>query len=576
MKTLAFLLTLLTASLSSGDCISSTLPNGYIIKEFSFKNDLPFGQGPIPSGCTVITITKGGKVFFGGNDDFINPDSYYWVEQGDSSKYGVIWIGTPDNPQQGVNEKGLAYDSNGLPRFEVNPHKERIPVEGEYHEYMMRIMHECSTVEEVIAWINMHQRPPYMHDQLHFADKTGDAVIVSAGIDGEMVFTRKTSGDGFLVSTNFNVANPSNGFGYPSWRYDKATEMMKQIIEKNGAPDINDATSVLDGVHVEKGSSWTIGTMVTDLTDGIMYLYYFYQYDKPVILNIKGEFANPHSEGPFSSLFPEEVKAEAEKRYKYGSSTIRINNIIGKSWCVTMIFSIGLLFLLFSKKKGMKLWLPAVIVLGPVALIAGLLNRNQDKIQLYRNSIIETTGDLIPLAAGTLLSTIIVIISMLSGGSGQLIQLLFLIIPFLTAWILFHGPLLSAAGKTGYFRFLFKRLPQVVVTSLLGLAGIFTVTMPLVNKSLAMSQVIPLSPWIVMTWWAITATGSLAGGLLICFYEVWSVSKGYCAWMALTGDEVVIRTPGWGRLWWWILVAIAVLIAGMVIAVNLLQNSAAV
>jgi len=38
----------------------------------------------IPSGCTVITISKGGAVFFGGNDDYINPDSYYWVEQGDS------------------------------------------------------------------------------------------------------------------------------------------------------------------------------------------------------------------------------------------------------------------------------------------------------------------------------------------------------------------------------------------------------------------------------------------------------------------------------------------------------------
>ena len=66
-----------------------------------------FAQDRIPSGCTVITISKGGSVYFGGNDDYINPDSYYWVEQGDSSKYVVIWIGTPDNPQQGVNEKGM-------------------------------------------------------------------------------------------------------------------------------------------------------------------------------------------------------------------------------------------------------------------------------------------------------------------------------------------------------------------------------------------------------------------------------------------------------------------------------------
>jgi len=107
-------------------------------------------QQPV-AGCTVITISKGDSVFFCGNDDFINPDSYYWVEPGDSSRYGVIWIGKTDDPQQGVNEKGLAYDSNGLPRVDVNPHSERIPVAGEYyHHYCMQIMHECSTVEEVI------------------------------------------------------------------------------------------------------------------------------------------------------------------------------------------------------------------------------------------------------------------------------------------------------------------------------------------------------------------------------------------------------------------------------------------
>jgi hypothetical protein len=84
----------------------------------------------IHSGCSIITISRGDSVYFAGNDDYINPDSYYWVEPGDSSKYGVIWIGAQDDPQQGINEKGLAYDANGLPRFALNPHSERIPVKG--------------------------------------------------------------------------------------------------------------------------------------------------------------------------------------------------------------------------------------------------------------------------------------------------------------------------------------------------------------------------------------------------------------------------------------------------------------
>lgn len=58
----------------------------------------------------MISFSRGDSIFFAGNDDFVNPDSYYWVEPGDSTKYGVIWIGLPGNPEQGVNEKGLAYD----------------------------------------------------------------------------------------------------------------------------------------------------------------------------------------------------------------------------------------------------------------------------------------------------------------------------------------------------------------------------------------------------------------------------------------------------------------------------------
>ncbi|HSQ17702.1 MAG TPA: hypothetical protein VLM83_08400, partial [Anaerolineales bacterium] len=42
---------------------------------------------PIFSGCSVFSISKGDQVFFGGNDDYINPDSYYWVDPGDGQNY---------------------------------------------------------------------------------------------------------------------------------------------------------------------------------------------------------------------------------------------------------------------------------------------------------------------------------------------------------------------------------------------------------------------------------------------------------------------------------------------------------
>lgn len=277
------------------------------------------------SGCTVFTVSKGDQVFFGGNDDYINPDSYYWVDPGDGDNYGAIWIGTRDNVQQGVNEKGLAYDANGLPRVDTNPHLEREPVSGGYSSYPIQILQECATVEEVISWVNTHQWHSYMWDQLHFADATGDAVIISAGADGEIVFTRKPPGDGFLVSTNFNVANPGNTSNeYPCWRYDRATEKLKQVVYQDGELTFQDAVNVLDAVHVEEATSSTLESMVADLPHGIVYLYYFYQYDKPVVLNVMEEIANPRADGPMSELFPEDVQQEAARRYKPLSPLARI------------------------------------------------------------------------------------------------------------------------------------------------------------------------------------------------------------------------------------------------------------
>jgi len=273
-------------------------------------------NGSISRGCTVFTVSKGDQVFFGGNDDYILPDIHYWVDPGNGDNYGAIWIGTRDNVQQGVNEKGLAYDANGLPRMDTNPHLERAPVSGGYNSYQIHILHECATVEEVIGWVNTHQWPSYMHDQMHFADASGDAVIISAGVDGEIVFTRKPPGDGFLVSTNFNVAYPSATSNDPCWRYETATKQLKQLGNQEGELTFQDAVKVLDAVHVEEDTGWTIASMVADLPHGIVYLYYFYQYDRPVVLNVMEEITSARADGPLSELFPEDVQQEATRRYQ--------------------------------------------------------------------------------------------------------------------------------------------------------------------------------------------------------------------------------------------------------------------
>ncbi|MCU0459871.1 MAG: hypothetical protein MUE37_12380 [Bacteroidales bacterium] len=529
-------------------------------------------QAQPPRGCSVITFSKGDSIFFAGNDDYTNADSYFWVEPGDSSKYGVIWIGWPDDPQQGVNEKGLAYDGNGLPRVEVNPHTERIPYAGqEYHQYLMQIMHECSTVEEVIRWAGIHQRPPYMHDQMHFADATGEAVIISAGADGEVVFSHKGRGDAYLVSTNFNVANPSYGYSHPCWRYNMAGEMLGELLAGDSPVTARDITAVMDAVHVSSGSSWTIETMVADLVNGIIYIYFFYQYDHPVIINVRQELASPREPGPLSQLFPQDVRDEAARRYRKARMNMVVSKVAGISWPAIVMLSLILLFVACKEPaKGLGFWLPAVIVLGPVALVIRYFVKRKCRSGLCSEALTGTLGNSVPLVISYTAGLSILVARSVSGGASQGLQLiLMLVVPLILGWVYHLFFLAHLTNRKGMF--ILHRLPQVLITTFLGLGGMIPVAMPLVNNTLNMSLIIPLSPLAITGWWAMVVAGALAGGLLIFLFGLWEARGGFRSWTVIAQGEGDLVLPPFRRLWWWIPVSLVILIAGLASGVVLLK-----
>ncbi len=526
----------------------------------------------IPSRCTVFTISKGGQVFFGGNDDYTNPDSYYWIDPGDAQNYGAIWVGQPDNVQQGVNEKGLAYDANGLPRVDVNPHTEREPVSGGYTDYPVHILHECVTVEEVIDWVNTHQWHSFMHDQMHFADATGDAVIISAGPDGEVVFTRKPAGDGFLVSTNFNVAQPGNGYGYPCRRYDRATGLLAQMVRQEEELTARDAASVLDAVHMESANSWTIESMVADLPNGIVYLYYFHQFDKPVVLDVKAEIASQRPGEPLSALFPDDVQQEAARRYQAIKAQAKRCQRIGIAWLFLVLASLALLIIFSAgERRSLRFWVLPMILLGPLALLIWIIAGRGKKQGTWRSAMTEALGDVMPLVIAFVAYLVLLIMVPAVQGNSALQIVLVLGIPLVLGWLIFHGLLLAPAAKENYVRFLFQRLAQVMVTTNLGLAGIFIVVMPLVTLSIRMCSVFPVTVWTVIIWWGMTFLGSLLGGLFVFLYEGWAVRRGFHGWRMLARQEGDMRTPPWRRLWWWILLGYVILLAGFAAGAFLMQ-----
>ncbi len=241
--------------------------------------------------CTIFTVSRGEKVLFGNNEDYTNPKTFYREVPAGNGNYGGVYFGF-DNlwAQGGINEKGLCYDWNALPPAALNKHPELRPFVAQKIGFGCWALNKCATVEEAIELAKSYSLGPALKAQVHFADATGDAVVISAGADGELAFTRKPLGDGYLVSTNFNRANSGNAHSYPCRRYDKAVEMLERIDDRSSLT-VDYVRSILDSVHVEGSEINTLYSNIFDLRNGIIYLYHWHQFDEVLKLNVAEQLA---------------------------------------------------------------------------------------------------------------------------------------------------------------------------------------------------------------------------------------------------------------------------------------------
>ncbi|MHC4698048.1 MAG: carcinine hydrolase/isopenicillin-N N-acyltransferase family protein [Planctomycetota bacterium] len=267
-----------------------------IAKECPPNEEYPLVLG----SCTIFTASHGNKVLFGNNEDWMLPTTFYWVKLPNDGSYGGVYLGHRSeeeirsrglagiSAQGGVNEKGLAFDYAALPESQVTSHPE-FPAKG---AIMMKIQERCATVKEAIAMAKTHDWGTTLRWQVLLADATGDAVVISAGEDGELAFTRKPAGDGYLLTTNFNRADPKNTFegSYPCWRYNKAVDMLEKIESKRDLT-ADYFRSILKAVQIEDAVGNTEYSNVFDLRSGVIYLNHWHQYDETAAIDVAKEIA---------------------------------------------------------------------------------------------------------------------------------------------------------------------------------------------------------------------------------------------------------------------------------------------
>ncbi|MFX1410072.1 MAG: hypothetical protein ACFFA6_06950 [Promethearchaeota archaeon] len=281
----------------------------------------------IPNSCTIFTVNISDTIYFGNNEDYRLTGTYMWLVPSQEitplllpfTIYGCVAFGFRYNndpadgyAQGGMNDQGLCVDGNGLPALSLNPHPELQPI---YTNPIEQTLFECANVSEVIHWYQTHYLGTVWAGQLHYADASGDAVVVSVGLDGEFAFTRKNSSH-YLVSTNFNLANYANGY-YPCSRYDTATSMLASITDEVDLT-IGACRDILDAVHAE-GEYATKYSNIFDPVNLEFHLFYNHNFDKmksfdlieelgkvhPGGLDVKEENGIYYKEVAISSLFSE-------------------------------------------------------------------------------------------------------------------------------------------------------------------------------------------------------------------------------------------------------------------------------
>ncbi len=285
-----------------------------LITGIIFARDSISDSELVPGSCTIFAASFGNTALYGNNEDYNIPKTYYWVRASSDNTYGGVYLGFDNlSPQGGINEKGLAFDYNALPEAPLNAHSE-LPNKG---AIMRKIQQTCATVEEAITLAKKHNWGTSLRWQVLLADAAGDAVVISAGSDGELAFTRKQDGDGYLLSTNFNRANPKNTYkgSYPCWRYNKAVEMLEKIKDEKDL-SVDYFRSILDAAHVESAEGNTLYSNVFDLRNGVIYLYYWHQFEEVVVLKVAEEIAKKNKPTRIKDLFSQETVKQADDEFQ--------------------------------------------------------------------------------------------------------------------------------------------------------------------------------------------------------------------------------------------------------------------
>lgn len=240
--------------------------------------------------CGMIKITKNGKTIVGNNEDQMNPNTRIWFESGKNGKYGVAYVGFNNlYPQGGMNEAGLVFDGFTQSYREVSDTVGKIKIPA--LDLEKKIMQECATVEQVKDLISMYNLDFWAGATIRYIDKTGKYLYV----DGDSLII---GNDNYFVQTNSRPYEKKE-----CWRFNIASDILNKGFELS----IPFTESVMDSIHMEEKAVRTLYSTIYDINAGRIYLYYFSDFNTPIVYNLIDELKKEDRIINIPELFPGHV-----------------------------------------------------------------------------------------------------------------------------------------------------------------------------------------------------------------------------------------------------------------------------
>jgi len=251
-------------------------------------------QTAIP--CSMFKITLHGKTLVGNNEDAWRVNSQIWFETGTNNKYGAAYVGHEDLfPQGGINEAGLSFDGFTVYPRTLKPALGKRKIDNPT-VFIKTLMQQCKSAADVQRFAGQYDRSVFNNAVFLFVDSTGKYLVMEAD-------TMLMGDDAKYVISNFCPSTVKNPDDIKIGRYQRGRAFLQH------KPDTGFVfgASMMKAMHEcrDKIGDGTTYTILYDLKEGIIQLYFYHDFTHPVVFNLKQELQKGNHLLNMPGLFPE-------------------------------------------------------------------------------------------------------------------------------------------------------------------------------------------------------------------------------------------------------------------------------